>query len=149
MSLLLLFGFSSVQSLDGLGRLGDMRNDSAEIIFQSFLQGGPCKQFLHGQGYLCFDVVHPAFPLLTTVSPTLQVALNDGFGEAIMACNMPEPFKFPSLDSCQKRLLWTHKGLDSFAPLLQVGDAEKFPPALGFEVLDLFFQSQQAGSMFQ
>ena len=33
-----------------------------------------------------------------------------------MACDMPEPFKFPSLDSCQKRFLWTHRevrgGLD-------------------------------------
>ena len=28
--------FSSVQSLDQLGRLEDMRNDSAVIIFQSF-----------------------------------------------------------------------------------------------------------------
>ena len=99
---------------------------------------------MHGQECSLFDVVHPAFHLPATPSPTLQ-----GFGEAVVACDMLEPFKFPSLDSCQKRLLWTHKGVDSFAPLLQVGDAEKFPPALGFEVLDLFFQSQQAGSMFQ
>ena len=26
-----------------------------------------------------------------------------------MACDMPAPCKFPSLDSCQKRFLWTHK----------------------------------------
>ena len=25
---------------------------------------------------------------------------------------MPEPCKFPSLDSCQKRFLWTHKEAD-------------------------------------
>ena len=30
--------FVSVQSLDRLGRLGDMKDDSAEILFQSFLQ---------------------------------------------------------------------------------------------------------------
>ena len=30
--------FSSVQSFDRLGRRGDMRDDSAEILFQSFLQ---------------------------------------------------------------------------------------------------------------
>ena len=30
--------FSSVQSLDRLGRRGDMRDDSAEILFQAFLQ---------------------------------------------------------------------------------------------------------------
>ena len=43
-----------------------------------------------------------------------------------------KPCKFPSLDSFQKRFLWTHKEVD-LAPhsvaglLLQVGDAEKFP----------------------
>ena len=30
--------FSSVQSLDRLGRRGDMRDDSEVILFQSFLQ---------------------------------------------------------------------------------------------------------------
>ena len=29
-----------------------------------------------------------------------------------MACDMPEPWKFPSLDSCQKRFLWTHMDVD-------------------------------------
>ena len=33
------------------------------------------------------DVVHPAFPLLTTALPTLQDALKNGFGEAVMAEN--------------------------------------------------------------
>ena len=27
-------------------------------------------------------------------------------------CDMPEPCEFPSLDSCQKRFLWTHKEVD-------------------------------------
>ena len=44
--------------------------------------------------------------------PTLQGALNDGFGEAVVACYMPEPCKFSSPDSCQKRFLWTHKEVD-------------------------------------
>ena len=57
-----------------------------------------------------------------------------------MACDMPVPHKFLSLDSCQKRFLWTHKGVDlALHPVaglvLQVGDAEKFPQALGFEGL--------------
>ena len=29
-----------------------------------------------------------------------------------MACDMPEPCKFPSLDSCWKRFLWTHEEAD-------------------------------------
>ena len=57
-----------------------------------------------------FDVVHQAFPLPTTASPTLQGALKYGFGEAVLVCDMPKPCKFPSLDSCQERFLWTHKG---------------------------------------
>ena len=66
---------------------------------------------------------------------------------------MPEPCKFPSLDRCQERFLWTHKEID-LAPhpgvglVLQVGDAEKFLQAFSFESLDFFFQSQRAGSMF-
>ena len=48
----------------------------------------------------------------TTASPTLQGALKDDFGEAVMECDMPEQHKFPSLDSCQRRLLWTHMEVD-------------------------------------
>ena len=53
-----------------------------------FSAQGPCG---HGQECPLFDVVHPVFPLPTTTSPTLQVVLKDSFGEALMACEMPEP----------------------------------------------------------
>ena len=95
----------------------------------AFSVGGHCEQF--GQGCPLSDVVHPAFPLPTTASPTLQGALKDGFGEAVMACDMPEPGKFPCLNSCQKMLLLTHKKVD-LAPhpakglVLQVGNAGNF-----------------------
>ena len=68
-----------------------------------------------------------------------------------MACDMPEPCRFPSLDSCQKRFLWTHKGVD-LAPhpvvglVFQVGDAEQFPQALDFEGLDPFFRVSKQGA---
>ena len=80
-------------------------------------------------------------PLPTTASSTLRGALKDGFKEAVVVCDMPEPCKFPSLNSCQKRFLWTHKEVD-LAPHLvvglvhRVGHAEKFPRALGFESPD-------------
>ena len=77
-----------------------------------FSEGGSCEQFWHGQGCPLFDVVHPAFPLPTTASSTLQGALRDGIGEAAVVCDMPEPCKFTSLNSCQKRFLWTHKEAD-------------------------------------
>ena len=104
---------------------------------------------MHDQGCPLFDVVHPAFPLPTTASPTLQSAQKDGFGEAVVACDMPEPCKFPSLDTCQKRFLWTHKEGDlALHPVVglvvQVGGAEKFPHALGFESLDPFSFFQPA-----
>ena len=60
---------------------------------------------------------------------------------------MPEPCKFPSLDSCQKRFLWTPKEVD-LAPhqvvglVLQVRDTKKFPHALGFESLVPLFVSE-------
>ena len=118
-----------------------------------FPAGGPCEQFWHGLGCPLFDVVHPTFLLSTTASPTLQGVLKNGFGEAVVAFDKPEPCKFPSLGSCQERFLWTHKEVD-LAPhpdvnlALLVSDTEKFPSALGFESLDPFFQSQPAGSTF-
>ena len=71
-----------------------------------------------------------------------------------MARNILEPCNPLSLDSCQKSSLWVHKEID-LAPhpvivlMLQVGDAEKFPQALGLRSLDLSSQSELAGSMSQ
>ena len=73
--------------------------------------------------------------------PTLQGVLNDGLGETVVACDMPEPRECPSLDSCQKRFLWTHKEVDhAHAPhpvvglVLKVEDAKTFSRALDFEI---------------
>ena len=70
-----------------------------------------------------------------------------------MTSDVLKPCKFPSLDSFQKRFLWTHKGVD-LAPhpviglVLQVGHAEKFPQALCFEGLDPFLRVSKQGSCF-
>ena len=68
-----------------------------------------------------------------------------------MACDVPEPCKFLSLDSCQERFLWTHKKVDLAHPpvvalVLQEGDAEKLCQGLVFDSLDPFLK--QAESMF-
>ena len=89
--------YSTVHFLGRYNRRGNIRDDSAEILFQSFLQEAIVGSSGMGKD-VYFDVVHPAFPLLTTASPTLQGVLKDGFGEAVVACDMPEPCKFPSLD---------------------------------------------------
>ena len=70
-----------------------------------------------------------------------------------MACDMPELCKFSSLDSCPKRFLWTHKEVDLASHpvvgvVLQVGDAEKFPRALGFKILDPFLRASEQGPCF-
>ena len=115
-----------------------MRDDSVEILFQSFLQEAFVSN--SGMGRDVHSLIlssPPAFPLPTTASPTSQGALKDGFGEAVVACDMPEPCKFPSLGGCQKMFLWTHMEVD-LAPhsvtglVLQVGDVENFSQALSF-----------------
>ena len=72
-----------------------------------FSAGGPCEQYLHGQGCPFFDVVHPAILLPTKASPTLEGALKDGFGEAVMACDMPKPCKCPSLSLSASQIFMT------------------------------------------
>ena len=54
-----------------------------------------------------------------------------------------QTFKCPSLDSCQKRFLWTPEEVDLakhpiVGLVLQVGDSEDFPRELGFENVDLY-----------
>ena len=69
--------------------------------------------------------------------------------DAVGTCDMPKPCKLLSLDSCQMRFMWTYKEVD-LAPhpvvglVLQVGDTEKFPQALGLGSLDPFFFSESA-----
>ena len=82
----------------GWGHEGHFSRDPLPV----FSAGGCCEQFWHGRGCPLFEVIHPAFPLPTTASPTLQGTLKDGFGEAVMACDIPKPCELPSLDSCRK-----------------------------------------------
>ena len=85
--------FSSVQSLGRFGCRGDMTDNSAEILFHGvfffclfvFYAGGLCELFWDGQGCPLFDV-HPAFPLSTTASPTLQGGRKNGFGGCHGVC---------------------------------------------------------------
>ena len=85
--------FSSVQSLYQLTCQGDMRGNSAEILFLSFLQEAIASSSWHGQGCPLFDVVHPAFPLLSMVLPMDWVKMS-------VAASM--------LDSTFKHPLWTN-----------------------------------------
>ena len=80
-------------SVDRLGRrAGDEGRISRDPLPAFFSFGDHCEQFWRRQGCLPFDVVHPAFPLPTTASPTLQGVLKEGVGEAVVACDMREPY---------------------------------------------------------
>ena len=57
-----------------------------------------------------------------------------------MACDMPDSCKFPFLDRCQNRFLWTCMEVDH--------NVEKLFHALGFESLDPFLRVSQRGPCF-
>ena len=103
-------------------------DDSAEILFQSFLQEALVSSSGMGRD------VHFSFALSILhflCRPRRRLGLKcpgDGFEEAVVTRDMTKPCELPSLDSCQKRFLWAHKEVD-LAPhpvvglVLQVGDA--------------------------
>ena len=57
---------------------------SRKLLPFSSSVGGHLVQFLHGQRRPVFDVIHPAFPVLTAASSSLQDALKDAFEEAVV-----------------------------------------------------------------
>ena len=130
----------SVQSFDRLGRRVDMRDNSAQILFQSFLQEALVS--ISGMS----GHVHS---LMLSIQHFLCRPRQE---EDVVTCDMPEPCRFPSLDSSQKRFLWSHKEVD-LAPhavvslLLPVGDARKFLQALCFKSLNPFFFLESASSV--
>ena len=89
----------------------DMRDDSAEILFQSFLEETIANSTCKGRDVhaLILSIQH----FFSKVLSTLQGVLKDGFVVAVLACDMPELCKFPSPDSRQKRFLWTYKEVAS------------------------------------
>ena len=71
-----------------------------------------------------------------------KVAPRNGFGEAVVARAMPEPYQFPSRDSCQKKFTCNRKEVDLISHpvtdlVRQVGDAEV---SLCLEILEPFLR---------
>ena len=103
--------FSSVQSIDQLSCRGYMMDSWVEILSQwvlFFFAGGHCEQFLHGQECPLFEIVHPAFLLLTMAFPALQCTLKDGFGKAVLAYDIP----IPKTNKRLKRMLFNQTKQD-------------------------------------
>ena len=142
--------FSSIPRLirSSGGHNRRLRGDPLQV----FSAAGHYEQFWHALGCPLFDVVHPAFPLRPRRRPPSRVPWRMIFERLSWRVTCPNRAKFSSLDSCQKRFLWTHKEVD-LAPhpviglVLQAGDADKLPQALGFESLDLFFFFSASSSM--
>ena len=89
--------FISVQSLDQLGRWRVMRDDSAEIIFRSFLQEALVSN--SGMSRDVHSLVLPTQHFLCRQRRRShsKVPLGVVFGEAVVACDMPEPCMFGSM----------------------------------------------------
>ena len=90
--------FSSISPLTdwvvGGGGWGgeNMRDDSAEILFSSFLQERrPLWADLAWAGMSPLWCYPSSISSADHASPSLQNALKDGFGEAVVACDMPKP----------------------------------------------------------
>ena len=84
-----------------------MSDDSAVILFQSFLQEALVTSSGMDMDVHSWMLSTQHFLCRPRRRPPLQGALNDGFGEAVVAYDMPEPCKFLSLDNCQKSVLFS------------------------------------------
>ena len=137
-----------------MGWGGGMMDDSAEIFFQSFLQEALVSSSGMGKDvhFLMLSIQH--FLCRPRHHPPSQGALEDDFGEAVVACNLPEPCEFPYPDSCQKNFLGVRREVD-FAQhpvvtglVLQVERYGEVSSGTWFLKSGSFSQSQQAGSIF-
>ena len=125
----------SVQSLDRLDRQEDIKDDSAEILLKFFPQKATVSSSGMGRGVhslmLCIQHIlcRPRRCPPSSVDEGWRMkdegwrmknegwrmkdgrTTNEGSRQAVVACHMPKPCKFPCLGSCQKTFLWTHKEL--------------------------------------
>ena len=122
-----------------------MRDDSVEILFKSFVQEAIVSSSGTGR-----DVHSLTLSIqLTMALPTLKGALKNGFGEAAVAWDMPEPYKFPSpaevLVDPQGSCSCSAPSRLSCAPIRRYGEVSSYT---SFRKPGPFLQSQQEGSMF-
>ena len=70
------------------------------------------------------------FSRISTI-PKPRSNTEDGFGKAVMVCDMPESCEFPSLNSCQKGFLQGHKEV-GLALHLVIGCVKSHNPRSAF-----------------
>ena len=140
----------SVQSLDRLGRRGNMRDDSAEILFQTFLQEALVSSSGMGRDVhsLMLSIQH--FSADDSVAHPPRCPEGWFFERLSWRVTCPNHASFRLLtvarkDSgglTRKLILLRTQSVDCVLP---VGDTEKFPHALGFKILDPFVRISKQG----
>ena len=130
---------SSINFLDQLSCQRDMGDNSAEILFLTFLQEALVSSSGMGRDVhsLMLSIQHSSADHGVVHPPR---CLEGWFWRG--CCDIPEPCKFPSLDSCQSG---STPSRWSCAPSTKC--REVFSCAW-FRKSGSFFQSQQAGSLF-
>ena len=87
-----------------------MKDNVAEIFFQSSLRKAIVSSSGVDRDTLSLTLSIQHFPLLTTASPTLLRAMKAGCGETVAERDVPEKCQLPPLDSRQKWFLRSRKG---------------------------------------
>ena len=95
---------NSVQSFDRLSRRGGggITDDSADFLFQSFLQEAIASSSGMDRDAHSFALSIQHFSLPTTASPIHQGALKNGFGEAVVSVS----WRLPVEVSADPQRLW-------------------------------------------
>ena len=117
-----------------------MRDKSAEIRFQSFLQEAVVSSSIMGRDDRSWMLPIQHFVCRSRCRLPFKMPRRMVLKRLSFSCDMPEPCKFPSLDSSHKRFLRIIKEVDLdphpvAGLMLQVEDAQTFSQALGFEIL--------------
>ena len=81
-------------------------DNSAETFFRSFLRSAVVNSSSMGRGVYCLTLSVQRLLCRSRHRPLAQVAVKEGFGEAVVVRNVHQPHEFPSLDSCQKFPCW-------------------------------------------
>ena len=132
-----------------------MRDDSAEILFQSFLQEALSDS--SGMGRYVRSLVLSIQNILCrprrrTPSKVPGSMVLERLSWRVTCSNHA---RFHLFDSCQERFLWTHGEADLVPNpvvvlVLQIGETKKFSHAPGFKSLDplFFFRVSKQGPCF-
>ena len=103
--------FSLVQFLNQLGCRGNMTDDSAEILIQSFLQEAPASESGMDRDVRSSMLSTQSFLRRPWRRPPSQVPRRMCFGEAVVACDMQEKLDCEHATKASKRVssVWVQR----------------------------------------